>query len=651
MTSQYRQTDSVWYRHLSRLLPYLAPVLAVCGTAAPFLLGLRTFAIVSLYASVPIVVASGVYFGTNRLGESEHWAGTTLSLSGLKLTVIAYLLLHAGALVVLAGSAVRPFAYYGLVSLTAVVILFQILHSPLERRDVSVILVETGVLLTSVLWSVTLNYHYYFGRTDVFPHHRFVQSLLETHHVTGAFGAYQPFPLWHVLVGFQTMLFGEAFEPLTLFFLTTGVVYALAPPVVYRVSRRFGFSRMVSLVGALGLCLNPFVLLYGMYAIPRSVTSFLLLFCALLLLTEGTRASVLYVGLLLGIAMYHTVSLPFVFVVFGCYYVVERLLRWGRELETDGPVVTTWQLLAIPFVQLAYWQLTSSHLISRIVAMATSNSTYRDEVAQNSITTQFIEEPFHELVNYLPFGLILLFVLFGVMQSDRVSKLSMRNRVVLLTGLLLVGVSVPGPALLVSVFSDLTADMIFRFGQYSYPFVAISFAVGVVAAVRTRLSIGSHEVMVAVVLLLVGSTVFLGVSNDFVASDNPLSERDDFYTFYLTEPEVNGFHTIAERSETPVTGDYITCRYVDNLAPGDCEIIQADPSEGRLHFPPDSVFVLRTAELEDRPLSIYPTEEPVSAPPYSNNRESLGREDPVWDGLERQNRLYDSSELTAYRER
>lgn len=651
MTTQYQQRSSAWYRRLSRGLPYLAPVGAVCGTVAALVVGLRTFAIVSLYASVPIVIASSVYFGTNRLRDSDRWGGTTLSLPALKLTVIAYFLLHAGALVVLARSAVRPFAYYGLVSLTAVVILFQILYSSLERRDVWVILAETGALLTSVLWSVTLNYHYFFGRTDVFPHHRFVQSLLETHHVTGAFGAYQPFPLWHVLVGFQTMLFGGTFEPLTLFFVTTGVLYALVPPVVYRLSRRFGFSRLVSLVAALSLCLNPFVLLYGMYAIPRSVSSFLLLFCVLLLLVDGRRESVLYVGLLLGIAMYHTVSLPFIFLAFGCYYVVERLLMWGRESETDGPVISTWQLLAIPFVQLAYWQLTSSRLISRIVAIVTTNSTYGGAVAQNSITTQFIEQPFHELVNYVPFGLILLFVLFGVMQSDRVSKLSIRNRVVLITGLLLVAVSVPGPALLVSVLSDLTADMIFRFGQYTYPFIALGFAVGVVAAVRTRLSIGSHEVMVAVVLLLVGSTMFLGVSNDFVASDNPLSERDDFYTFYLTEPEVNGFDTIAERSESSVTADYITCRYINNLAPSECEIIQADPSEGTLHFPPDSVFIVRTAELDDRPLSIYPTENPVSEPPYSNNRESLGADDPVWDGLVGQNRLYDSAELTAYRER
>lgn len=644
-----RVTGRPVYRRLSRLLAYLAPAAAVGGTGAAYALGLETFAIVSLYATVPTLLAAGAYLAGSSASLSSGQRLSTHSTRRVKVTGALYLLALGSSLFVLSNHAVRPFVYYVLVGVALAVVAFQAFTADLDRRTVGVLLVEIATWLACLLWSVTLRYHYFFGRTDVFPHHAFVLDLLEAHHVTAAFGEYQAFPLWHVLVAFQTMLFDGALSPLTLFFVLTGVLFALGTAGAYALARRFRFCRAVSLAAAVGMCLHPLVVVYGQYGIPRSVTSFLFLFCLLLLLVDDARSSLLYLGLIVATAVYHTVSLPYVFVTVGVLYATERALALadGDAVPTDGYAVRLWQLLAIPVVQVGYWWVADPRLIERLVALVSTSSDYGVD-AGGGFTSQFIESPVSELVNYLPFSVFVFFVLYALLRSAGVSVLSGRARSALLAGAVLTVLSFPGPGMLVSVVSNLTPDNVLRLAQYTYPVLVVGFGAGVVMAVRSPSPVDGRAARVLMAVLVLGAAGVLTASNDFVASDNPLVERDDFYTFYLSGPEVGSFETLTRRSSTTVTGDYVTCRYVDNPGGGDCEIIQANPLTGELFFPADSVFVLRTDELSDRPLSVYPTDAPVDEPPYSNNRESIGAESAVWSGVPLRNRVYDSQDVTAY---
>jgi len=635
------------YRQLTRLVPYVAVVAAVCGTALPLVLGIRTFAIVSLYATVPILVASTTYFVTNGSLTIDQSVAHPLSWLGMKLFVALYFVVHATAVLVASTADVRPFTYYGLIALAATLILFQILRSGLEGSHVSVILLQTSLLLMGVVWSVTLKYDYFFGRTDVFPHHTFITELLSANAVTAAFEAYQPFPLWHLFVGFQSMLFDV--DPLVLSYLTTGLLYGLVPVAMYALTRRFLFSKRTALVAALGVCFNPFVILYGMYSIPRSVTSFLTVFCLLVVLVEGRRAAALYLGLLAGIAVYHTVSLPFVFVVVGCWFVAERVVAATVDQSDDSSTtVTLWHLLAIPVIQAGYWLLSGSGIVGRLVDLVVGGTTFSAGSDGAALASQFVGAPYQELINYLAFGVIIFFVLVAVTQGHTVLDLSQRGKALLLAALALATVSVPGPALLIGAVSDITPDMMFRFGQYTFPVISIAFAVGIVSAVRTRCPVGGRRARTAVVLLLVFSAAFLAVSNDFVASDNPLAEREDAYSFHLSEAEISSLTTLGERTEGGVTSDYVACRYLNNPGNGDCGIIQADLAGQQLHFPEASVLVVRTGELERRPLSVYPTSEPVDEPPYSNNRDSVPATADLWEELPDRNKVYDSSEMSGY---
>lgn len=652
------------YETVARLVTWGAPIATVLATLAVYLAGLQTFAIVSLYVTVPVVVATAVAavasrrLGDRRTAAATERAGTVtvpsaLSRARFRLATAGYLVVLGAALLVVSEATVRPYSFYLLTAVATAVVLYQALNAGQRRSRVGVVLAETGVLLATLVWSVTLKYAYYFGRTDVFPHHALVDSLLSTGHVTGAFGEYQAFPLWQVLTAVQQQLYGGEVGTLTVFFVTTGVLYAVVPTGVYAVARRLSFPTDVSLVAALGTVLVPYVLIYGMYAIPRSVTSVLVLPALLGLLLDSRRGSLLFVAVVVATAVYHTITLPFVFVTLGAYYVAERVLATGdgtggHDSEGASYVVPTWALLLVPVVQLVYWGLAAPSLIERVVGLVVDNTTYGLESQTGALADQFVESPFRELANYASLGFLLLFVVFGVVRAPWVDRFSRRTGAVLLATMLLAVVSFPGPVLLVSVVSNVTADMALRFAQYTYPFVAVAVGIGVVAAVRTGTSLGRRRVAVAVVLVLVCSTAFLTVSNDFVASDNPLVERDDFYTFYLSESEVTGFQTVTDRAGTPVTSDYVTCRYVNNPGGGECGIIQANPIAGELYVEAGSVVVLRDGELAERPLSVFPTSEHVESPAFSNFRESIAADSPVWEDLREHNRVYDDGTVSAY---
>lgn len=608
------------------------------------MLGLRGIAIVSLYATVPALAASAAYF-TSDSSIDKTATRTVFSSVQMKITVTLFLVLQSISILLIATTAVRPISYYLLVALSGLVILVQILWLELSIARIRLFLLEISVLILNIIWSVTLNYYYFFGRTDVFPHHLSVEILLETHYVTATFGEYEAFPLWHIFVGFQTLLFDRAIDPLTLFFVTTGILFAVAIPSIYALSRRFSLSREISLIAALSMCLHPWVILYGMYSIPRSVTSILFALCLLLLARNEARSSILFVFLLIAIAIYHTVSLPFIFVTVGVYFVIERFLV--LESRPASYVVSSWELGSIPIVQLLYWAIAEPRLIGRILETATVTGSIGGGSEGGNLTDELIAMPYHELVNYLPFGILLLFVLFAVLHGHRVMQLSNRAKSLLLTALLLTVVSFPGPALLISFVTGLTADNIIRFGQYTYPLITISVGVGIIVVNRARFRFGSQNAKMAVLLFLFVSSGFLAVSNDFTASDNPAVERE-FYNFYLSESEVEGFDTIAARSQSEVMGDYVTCRYLDNPGREECNIIQADPVAEELHYLPGNVLVLRKGELEERPLSLYPTSEPVDEPPYSNHRDYFSKESGVWDDLSTKHKVYDSDDVSAY---
>jgi hypothetical protein len=59
--------------------------------------------------------------------------------------------------------------------------------------------------------------------------------------------------------------------------------------------------------------------------------------------------------------------------------------------------------------------------------------------------------------------------------------------------------------------------------------------------------------------------VLLAVSNDWVASDNPLVKRP-FYTFYFSEQEITGMDRLVTHTTGILESDYVPNRYYEGSA-------------------------------------------------------------------------------------
>jgi hypothetical protein len=256
----------------------------------------------------------------------------------------------------------------------------------------------------------------------------------------------------------------------------------------------------------------------------------------------------------------------------------------------------------------------------------------------------------NELVNYLQFSLLLLFVAVAVvlgLQSDRISK---RGKAVIVSGALLSIVSFPGPILLVDKLAS-NFNML-RFGQYTFPLIVMAAAAGIVILVDADLRISRRNltpVLSVVVVLLVFSMGFLAVSNDFVASDNPTVERQ-FYTYYLSESETDGLRTVSDLSGNGLMSDEVACKYISYSGSNSgCTILQADTDRGTLLSSEQThLLVVRTTELDRRGLQVFPTDEYDPNPSYLYSEAYLSADDPTWNDLDRRNKVFATDAVAAF---
>lgn len=628
-------------RTVAKTLAVVLPFVTGFAVIGSYLLGLRSFAILGLYVAVPSILAPVLY----RYGSDVETTATGARTRHVrKLLLSGYLALTAVSVVLLATSPVRPYSYYVVVAALAVVVLAQIaLYSPVTSRWS--ILAQIVLLHLNLVWGVTLKYNYFLGRTDIFGHVYGVQRILESGAVPSELGFYQSFPLWHVLGATEALLAGGQLAPRTTLFVLSGLLYALVPVGVYVLAKRLFGSVRVALAAGLFTCLDATVMHNGMYSLPRGTAAVLFVFM-LLTLVQGDKRSIALFGLFaLAVAAYHPVSLPFMFVVLLFFY----LFRQYGVPSLNGQIVprglgATYSLLTlIVLVQAAYWLFFAEPLLEHLLRVLFLEGT------PSQVNPGVVDEPVRELANYIHYSAFLVFVFTGVLVGLFSDRASGRTHATLLTALVLVGFSFPGPHLLLEQVAG--SFNIHRFSQYAFPFINMAAGYGLVTVIRgvdTPRPTGETVKVIAFVVFLVFSLAT--VSNDFVASDNPAVERQ-FYTNYLSEAEEHSMQTVAGVATGNVSSDYAALRYYDaSPRANQSRILGVSPEGDRLFFGSQNDLVLiREGELRQRPLQVWRTDN-YRAGGYFGELGYVERDAAVWSDLQVANKVYSSGTVGAYQQ-
>ncbi|QLK26363.1 hypothetical protein HYG81_01720 [Natrinema zhouii] len=611
------------------------PVLAVIGISVPLLLGSANLAILGLYFAIPMIAAPVVVraLGSDRsLLERGDWHVPQVDW---RVWSIAFHLLLSGLIALLVVTDVRPLSFYAGVALAYVLCFLLIMTTPSTRGRHVICLYHLMAIATLVIYSVTLNYDFFVGHGDLTTHVALVSSIVETGRTATLLPEYEAFQLWHIYAAVSSQLFGDWVAHHTTMYILSGGVFAAAIGLMYGVARRVYPNETVGLLSCLVLISFPLYLFYGMYSIPRSITSILFLALVLTLVdrpTAGMRIlGVIFVG---AIVVYHPVSIPFVLAILIVLSLIEL------TIETPIRVVDTYVLSVTALITAVYWLYNAEFIVGRIID--TIAVSFFGSAPSSGTPQGVISSPWIEVANYASYAFALFFVLVGFlfwqrrMATSGADETAQSRRglwpsrsVPLATSLgiltvALVPLAFPGPTLLLDALAGVNVS---RFGHYSFMFIALIAGYGL----YELLDRGGVAVFLALLVLTSGFAV-TAVSNDFTASDNPVVERP-FYTFYLTDNERASFEAIDAGYDGEIASDRISCRYLSALHSSSCSVVSVGGEDG-LFTGYDGV-IIREGELEDRG-------RPLQFSEYVE-RESIPENE-----LAERDRVYDSDEVAFY---
>lgn len=619
------------YELTQKLLLYVLPILAIAGLVVPLALGLDTFAMLGSYMAIPMFFSPFIY----KIYRHNSTDQLKLEKKQFLLLLNLFIFIYFISLVLLGTFEIRPYTYYVLVAIMASLILFSILLFDLNRIMLIIILIQIMVLVLNMIWGVNLNYFFFIGRTDSTGHAWLIENLIKDGWVTDIFEFYKPFPLWHILVTSFYIITGIQLPVHRAMFFVNGIIYSFMVPTVYLVSLYIFKNKKTALLSSLFLVIYSDIIFYGMYSISRSVVSFLeVLLILLLLKRDSPERAFLCILTLFSLVVFHTASMPFIIVIFLLIWVFQ--IMYGTE--TKDLFFTNYFLLLMIVSTVFYWIFFAQDLFRAII------SSLLGSAPVGTVAGAAIEFPINELFNYLQYSPILFFALVGTLfalKSDNDPKIS---KIFLLVGLLLIPVTFPGPSLLISKLA--TNFNLARFGEYSFLFILVAAALGFGTLFFRAKKYGK---LLLIVLFVVMS--LLSVSNDFVASDNPLVKRP-FYTFYLTQEEVACIGHFSNTTEGYLMSDFVVAKFISNSPLNINEHILEVDAENMTFLRNNSqdLILIRKSELDKRPLNLYMSESGKFAldPNTGPSCKYYYRDAPLWKSLARFNEVFESNQVAGY---
>jgi hypothetical protein len=531
---------------------------------------------------------------------------------------------------------VRPMSYYILMTVLAFVLLLEILYAGRKGWWSLAILFQIAAYTLNLIWGVTLNYYLFIGRTDTMDHLWWAENLLSQGHVTSVFGLYQAFPLWHILCDSIYMIAGWQGQLSQVMFINSGLVYAILGILcMYLLVRKITGDERLSLIATLFLSFNTTFQFYGMYSIPRSIAMVLFILLMILLVDYANKTKRWLAYLLsFSIVVYHTVTSLFIIVILALAYLIQKVFVKSKE----NPVVTLGFLAFFVCITAAYWAVNAANIIWTIYDSLAMSSMGATGLQTGSVNTA----PMSEVFNYIQYSIVILFVLVGAVLLLKLRSTDVRLKIFALVSLVLIPIAYPGPLLLMNTLSS-TAS-IGRFEEYSFMFMVIISAAGFYLLYRKNSKLINIVIIVLFILM-----AFLSLTDDFVATDNPLLKRP-FYTDYMQESEIYGLNNVANFTTGYVMTDYVGVRYLQSSPyVAEMHIMEInDTAHQILTSSGNDVVLIRDGELDVRPLLVFTADYGYVSEPSWNTLDYYNKGDPAFDSLQGMDLVYNSNTMSAY---
>ena len=521
---------------LMKVISFLFPLAIILAVIFTFVWMFATekpgYAVRGLFTGIPAVLACLFILYIYKKDVSLHDIDSFPSISIKSLTYMFSIFYIGSIVVLLLSQGNRPWYYFVFILVMYLSVFLQIFSK--EVRP-SLVLLESFLIMVNLTYSVTLNYDFYFGTTDLMPH-IFLSSFVAAtgQIISTSLSDYAFFPLYHIFVAEGAEILNISAK--TSLFLLTAPVYAVVVIFLYYLFNHITHNRQISLLSCLLYSASSVVLYHGAYMVTRTmafVGFILLLYLVYSVNFKEDKFSfkTLSVIVLVFLTLVHNVSILQFVVLLVLLFSSEYIIGAGNYVSKPF-----FLLLNVAFT--AYWFFVAYLFMQRGLTPRLQ-SHFWDSIVLTAGGSDVLAESLTSLIGLLDKSIFLFFALIGIgflLKNYRKNYASVFGLFALLTLLFYV----PNP--LNTIWQFKVLFRVDRFMLFVSPFMAFAMGYGIYVFWNYMDKYGPKKFNTVVFIVLLFST-FVFISSVFSISDSNMLGQSSKHE-YFTANELSAFEHV-----------------------------------------------------------------------------------------------------------
>ncbi len=540
---------------LMRIISYLFPLAITFVVIFTFLwmfaVGKFGYALRGLFSGVPAILSCLFVLFIYRKDVSLHDIDVLQSLNMRSFTYLFGIFYISSLVSLLLSQENRPWYYFIFILVLYLLVFLQIFS---DNVNPSLILLETFLIMINLIYSVTLNYDFYFGTTDILPH-VFLSELtsISGQIIPASLSDYSYFPLYHILIAEASELLNLSAK--TSLFLICAPIYAVTVVFLYYLFNYITNNRQISLLSCVLFSASSVVLYYGANVITRTMAFIAFVILLYLIYSVNFKKDkislkILSVIVAIFLTLVHNVSLPQIVILLIILFVSEYIIESGNYISKpfflflNVTFVGYWFFVAYLFVQRGLSPRLQSQLWDTFVLTAGGA-----EVNQDSLISY---------IGLLDNSIFIFFALIGIGFLLKNHKKNYASVLGLFSFLTLI-FYVPNP--LNTIWQ---LNVLFRFDRFMLlvsPFMAFVMGYGIYVF-WNYVSKYAPKKLNSFFLIFLLFSGFVFVSSIFSIGDLNLLGQDAKHE-YFTSDELSSFGHVLDYApaNSAIYTDYYTSRF------------------------------------------------------------------------------------------
>ena len=541
--------------HLMKLISSLFPLAIILAVLLTFLwmfaIGRFGYALRGLFTGIPAILSCLFVLFIYKKDVNLHDIDFPSSLSTKSLTYLFGIFYISSLVILLLSLGDRPWYYFIVILMLYLSVVLQIFS---QNASSSLILVESFLIMINLIYSVTLNYAFYFGTTDILPHIFFSELIAFSGQIIPAsLSDYAYFPLYHILVAEASEILNTSTK--TSLFLITAPIYAITIIFLYYFFNFITNNRQISLLSCLLFSVSSIVLYYGVNVITRTMAFIMFVILIYLIFSVNFKKDklslkILSVIVMIFLTLVHNVSFPQIVVLLVILFVSEYII--GDRKYISKPFFV---LLNVTFV--SYWFYVAYLFVQRSLTPRLQSHLW-DSMVLTAGGAEVLQEGLISLIGLLDKSIFLFFALIGIgflLKNYKDNYASVLGLFAFLTLIFYI----PNP--LNTIWQLNVLFRVDRFMLLVSPFMAFVMGYGMYIFWNYISKYAPKKLNLFFVIFLLFS-VFVLISSIYSIGDSSLLGQNAEHQ-YFTFDELRGFEHIFNYSpvNSSIYTDYYTTRF------------------------------------------------------------------------------------------